>query len=59
MENNYIRISAKLYCELKRKITELEIERDRLIDDKLLAEAKIQDLKEQVSKLTRILDAII
>lgn len=59
MENKFIPISTELYLNLKRKITDLELERDKLIDEKLLAEAKIQDLKEQVSKLTRIVDAII
>lgn len=59
MENKFIPISAELYCTLKKKITELEIERDKLLDDKLLAQAKIHELKEQVAKLTRIVDAII
>ena len=59
MENKCITISADLYCTLKKKITELEIERDKLLDDKLLAQAKIHELKEQVAKLTRIVDAII
>lgn len=59
MENKFIPISTELYINLKRKITDLELERDKLIDEKLLAEAKIQELKEQVAKLTRIVDAII
>jgi len=59
MENKFIPISSELYCSLKKKITELEIERDKLLDDKLLAQAKIHELKEQVAKLTRIVDAII
>lgn len=59
MENKFIPISAELYINLKRKITDLELERDKLIDEKLLAEAKIHELKDQVAKLTRIVDAII
>ena len=59
MDKKFIPISADLYCTLKKKITDLEIERDKLLDDKLLAQARIHELKEQVAKLTRIVDAIV